>query len=259
MEQGARVAWRSGCGVGEGPAAAGPARRRGSIGAWFGRAGAGPQVTLLTVERRDFVQSVVASGRDRGATAGSTSAPDHPAPSGAVTGRRGQTVDAGRVLVELDGAGTRGRRCVRAELSVARARRRACGSCARCSCRWPSRGCARAQTNLDNARSPSSSAGATMFATGFIGQAALGGASNGRRARRCPVAQQRRSLVRRWRTGGAAISAWPGLELSQAQVVTLRRRRRGSRYAPHQRARRRHADPSRRQTRGDVVQAGKVS
>lgn len=249
MEQGARVAWRSRLRRWAWPL--GLLAAAAALGAWFGPGLVlGPEVTLLTVERRDFVQSVVASGR--------VEAPHRVDIGAQITGTvravpvaEGQTVDAGQILVELDGAELESA-LRQAELNVAQAQARL-RQLREVQLPVAEQGLRQAQTNLDNARSQFQRQ-RDLFATGFIGQAALDDASKG-----VALADaQWRSAQKQFAAlqPGGSDQALAESELSQAQasVATAAARLGYARITAPVAGTLIHRDVE----RGDVVQAGKV-
>jgi HlyD family secretion protein len=129
----------------------------------------GPQVEVDTVVRRDFVQTVVATGH--------VEAPHRVDIGAQVTGTvarvpvaEGQTVKAGELLIELESSELRAA-LRQAEVAVEQAQARL-RQLREVQAPVAEQALRQAQTNLDNARA-SLQRNQDLFAQGFIGQAAL--------------------------------------------------------------------------------------
>lgn len=138
--------------------------------AWLGwRSWLGPQVSVETVVRREFVQTVVASGR--------VEAPHRVDVGAQITGTvsrvpvaEGQVVKAGELLIEIESAELRA--AVRqADVAVAQAQARL-RQLREVQAPVAEQALRQAQTNLDNARSQLRR-DEDLFKKGFIGEAAL--------------------------------------------------------------------------------------
>ncbi|MDE2628987.1 MAG: efflux RND transporter periplasmic adaptor subunit [Burkholderiales bacterium] len=140
------------------------------VAGWYGPGWVlGPQVAVASVSQRDFIQSVVASGH--------VEAPHRVSIGTQVTAtvRRvpvveGQVVEAGQVLVDLDGAEARAA-AVQADAAVAQAQARL-RQLREVQAPMAQQALRQAQVNLDNARAQWRRS-AQLQARGFIGQAAL--------------------------------------------------------------------------------------
>lgn len=147
----------------------------------------GPQVVVVPVLQRDFVQTVVASGR--------VEAPHRVDIGAQVTGTvrtvpvaEGQTVAAGQVLIELEAAESQAA-LQQAELAVQQARVRL-RQLREVQLPVAEQALRQAQANLDNARSQLKRQ-QDLFDQGFIGQAALDDARKGVELADAALAQAR--------------------------------------------------------------------
>jgi HlyD family secretion protein len=140
------------------------------LGAWFGpRLVLGPQVAVTAVVQRDFVQSVVASGR--------VETPHRVSIGTQIVGTvkavpvaEGQAVKAGQVLVELDSAELRAI-AAQADVAVLQAQARL-RQLREVQAPVAEQSLRQAQVNLNNARAQWRRSN-DLYKQGFIGQAAL--------------------------------------------------------------------------------------
>ena len=210
----------------------------------------GPEVAVETAKRRDFVQSVVASGH--------VEAPNRVDLGSQITGTvaripvaEGQAVKAGELLVELESAELRAA-TRQAEVAVTQAQARL-RQLREVQTPVAEQTLRQAQTNLDNARSQQRR-NEDLFQKGFVGEAAL---DEARRAVELADAQMRtaQKQLETLRSGGsdyALAEAAVAQALANTEVARAR-----ARYATI-------AAPAggtliaRKVEVGDVVQPGKV-
>lgn len=178
----------------------------------------GPAVTVYRVERRELVQSVVATGRvetplrvDIGSQVSGTIA--------AIPVAEGQAVKAGQVLIELDHDEAR------AALEQARA---AAGQAQarllqvrQVGLPVAAQALRQAETNVDNARRQYER-NKTLFARGFVGQAALDEAERGLRVAESQAASARAQLLGVGDGGSEALIARAALEQARANLEMAR-------------------------------------
>jgi HlyD family secretion protein len=222
-----------------------------AAGVWLGPGLVlGPEVSLLQVERRDFVQSVVASGR--------VEAPHRVDIGAQITGTvkavpvaEGQAVEAGQTLVELDSAELQSA-LRQAELTVTQAQARL-RQLREVQLPVAEQALRQAQINLDNAATQLQRQ-QDLFNQGFIGQAALDDAS---RVLALADAQWRSAREQRaaLMPGGSSLAlAEAELAQGRANVETAAARLSYARIVAPVAGTLIRRDVE----RGDVVQAGKV-
>jgi len=210
----------------------------------------GPEVTVETATRRDFVQSVVASGR--------VEAPNRVDLGSQITGTvaripvaEGQAVKAGELLVELESAELRAA-TLQAEVAVTQAQARL-RQLREVQAPVAEQSLRQAQANLDNARSQQRR-NEDLFQKGFIGEAAL---DEARRAVELADAQMRtaqKQLETLRSTGSDYALAEAAVAQALANTEVARARARYATItAPAQ-----GTLIARKVEVGDVVQLGKV-
>ena len=178
----------------------------------------GPEVPVLTVVQRDFVQTVVASGR--------VETPHRVALGAQITGtvlrvpvREGQDVAAGAVLVELESAEWRAA-AKQADLAVQQARARL-RQLREVQAPVAEQALLQAQANHDAARQ-ALERNLDLFTRGFIGQAALDEAQRAEQVAQAQVLTARQQLASARPAGSDAAMAETALAQAQAGAQVAR-------------------------------------
>lgn len=178
----------------------------------------GPEVPVLTVVQRDFVQTVVASGR--------VETPHRVELGAQITGtvlrvpvREGQDVAAGAVLVELESAEWRAA-ARQADLAVQQARARL-RQLREVQAPVAEQALLQAQANHDAARQ-ALERNLDLFTRGFIGQAALDEAQRAEQVAQAQVLTARQQLASARPAGSDAAMAETALAQAQAGAQVAR-------------------------------------
>ena len=178
----------------------------------------GPEVPVLTVVQRDFVQTVVASGR--------VETPHRVELGAQITGtvlrvpvREGQDVAAGAVLVELESAEWRAA-AKQADLAVQQARARL-RQLREVQAPVAEQALLQAQANHDAARQ-ALERNLDLFTRGFIGQAALDEAQRAEQVAQAQVLTARQQLASARPAGSDAAMAETALAQAQAGAQVAR-------------------------------------